>query len=138
MLEGKIFELAWRWFDSQISFLLYHPNKTKKEFRSDVEKLLKQHCNEYLEQEEYWASISNWLSFIVPKLITLGYEKLSPTEWSFWGCSIIEHYEDEPDESDLKWCKLVGKQCYEKVVRHNITIRKELDKWVKERLEEEK
>lgn len=124
MIENKIFELYWSWYEEYSPYLLFHENKTKEEFEQDVKKYLIKYGDEYLEKEDGWIGASDWIQFIYDKLPELGYIKINPIATGFFGAYII----DGDNEEDIKWKEIVGEELYQKAVRKNKLVREKMDK----------
>ena len=107
-----IFELSWSWYEDYSHWLFEHPTKTQRDFEKDCQKALREFGDEYLQSEKSWASAMNWIEFITSKLPVYGYKAIKTKEWGFWGGYILE-------DDDKDWAKLVGKELFEKALKHN-------------------
>ena len=110
----RTFELYWSWYEEHAYWLLSHPTKTKKQFQADVKKLLRKYGDEYLKKEDSWASARGWIKFVAEKLVGIGYAKVLPESFGFFGGNILEN-----DDDGMRWKKLVGEELFGKAIKHN-------------------
>lgn len=111
----KLFELTYCYFDDKNSELYSHPDKTREQFKKDIEKLIVKYGKEYLKkakEEETMAGQMDWLFFASSKLQELGYSRVIPNEVMFSGGNII-------DELDTNWKEIVGEKLFKKALKPN-------------------
>lgn len=112
-MKNKIFELSWTQYDACCSHLLYHENKTEKDFIEDVKSMIKKYGDEYIEQEDDWVGMMGLFDYITPKFQELGYKIIKPIRFNSWGGSIIKKNDKDEDFARLIGKKLFNKACSE-------------------------
>lgn len=132
-----IFKLSYGNWDSKDEYLFSHDYpansslapKTPEEFREDVNFLLRKYGKEFLDScgEEQWASMDNWISFIVPKFKELGYLHIIPQySVDFVGCHILKE-EDAYDRQTKQFLNSIGEELTQKAFEHNLNVEKAID-----------
>ena len=88
----KIYNFIWTWYESYQPHIFIHKNdKSEEEFKADCIKALKETGNDYIDKEESWVSLDDWINFSCSYMInTLGYELPIEVAFSTWGNSIIK------------------------------------------------
>jgi len=122
----NLFELSWNDYEGASYWLFFHENKTQEDFDKDVHFLLKKYGNEYMDSESGWVSAYYWIGYISNKFEELGYKKVEPIRWSFFGASLINH-EGKMSSQDIKWGKIVGVDLINRAKEFNENVQDELD-----------
>jgi hypothetical protein len=117
MKKQYVFELSWSWYEEYCPQLFIHPNKTEKEFKSDVHSLIKKYISEYIDAEKSWVNMSDYIRFIGEKLPEFGYEQFAPVSVGFFGGFILKDR-----DQDSEWVKILGEEMFSKAVAHNKKI----------------
>ena len=125
--KNNIFNLRWAWYEEQADYLFFHENKTEKQFKEDVIFLLRFYGEDYINQEDGWCSALSWITFISEKLEAMGYEKVEPITWSYFGGYILEK------EDDDEWREIVGDRLFNLAIKKNEAVEQELDEERKKR-----
>lgn len=123
----KIFELDWGNWELGKTFLFSHENKSEKQFKADVNSLIKKYWTEYVEKEEGWIGLEGIIEYIVPLLVTeFGYQQTQHKIdgcYFFFGDSIIldKHHDDK------QFFKIIGKENWDLAIAKNELINKRLN-----------
>ena len=125
--KNKIFNLKWCWYEEQADYLFFHENKTEKQFKEDVIFLLRRYGEDYINKEKGWCSAMSWIDFISEKLETIGYIKVEPITWSYFGGYILDEGEDD------EWREIVGDRLFNLAIEKNKDSERELDEERKKR-----
>ncbi len=115
----KTFELYWSYYEDYSYWLFSHPKKTKKQFQAYVKMLLREYGNDYLKEEGSWAGASGWIEKVAEKLTIIGYTKVLPERFGFFGGYILRE-----DDDGKEWSKIVGKDLFDKAIKHNEKVKK--------------
>ena len=121
-MKTNIFRLAWYDYEESESWLFTHPTQTEGGFKEDVEFLLKKHGYAYIAQEDGWVSVLGWIEFIASKMGELGYTKVEPMGWSFFGGYIL----GRDDERLENWKNIVGDSLTDLAVQRNEDMEREM------------
>lgn len=113
----NIFELHWGDYDESQSWLFSHEIKTEEEFKEDVNKLLIERGEDYLQQEESWSNAQRWIEYVSNCLGELGYQKVKTSKYSFLGSSMLGCSDEDAVEAE--WMRVVGEDLYIKAIEHN-------------------
>ena len=128
-MKQKIFELNWIWHEDYMPWLFFHENKTEKDFKKDVNFLLKKYGKDYIKSnEDSWVGACGWFEFIVPKMSELGYEKVSTIKYGHFGSYIIKNDEIYEKEESRNLKKFIGKELLEEAVEHNKKVEDDMNK----------
>lgn len=121
-MKNKIFSLEYYYDDERGKFLLYHENKTKKDFIKDVSHEMKEYAEqcEYNKDESLFVGTSSFFHNAYEKLLEKGYEEFKPVSFGVFGSNIIS-------EEDKEWKGVLGEQLFNKVVDFNNKIRGEIN-----------
>lgn len=118
--KQEFFELYWSWYEDYEPTVYYHPNKTPDQFDKDVKHMLFKYGQAYLDSEESWAGCNGWIDFIRDKMPELGYRKISPHSFGYFGGYILKENEDDG------FIEKVGLDLFNKAIDHNNKIEKEI------------
>lgn len=122
--KTNLFNLQWCWYEDKNDYLFIHDNKTKEQFKQDVNEMLIKYGKEYLDQEESWAGANKWIDYISKKLPELGYQTVEPITSSFFGAYIIT---ERHSSDDKEWGEIVGEELLQHAIEHNETFEKEME-----------
>lgn len=118
-INEKVFELYWSWYEEYTPYLFYHENKTKDEFESDVKQLLRLGTDAITDKNKgMYIGAKECIDFISDKIEQLGYQRIEPIAWGFFGGSIL----DGSDGESRAWSDLIGEEQMEKIISHNRNI----------------
>lgn len=119
----KLFDFCWFWYEEEQHNYFTHPDKTEKEFRADCKSALIAVGPRYMEEEQGWVSLPQWIELASKELPKYGYIKVEPiTSW-YWGNYIIEE-EETNDTAVLR--QLVGEALVSMALSKNRIKSKEL------------
>lgn len=110
------FKLKWSSFDSEMSYIFFHPNRTPEVFNSEVRGLLRQFGDEYIQESDV-ISIDDWMTHIVPKLVEMGYELIHPATFELHGGMYIQSL---TDYGVPEFMEIVGRELIEKAIQKNL------------------
>jgi len=121
-MKNKIFSLEYYYDDERGKFLLYHENKTKKDFKQDVLREMKEYAEKckYNENETFFIGTSSFFYNAYEELLKKGYKKFEPVSFDVFGSDIIS-------EEDKEWESVLGEELFNKVVDVNNKIRDEIN-----------
>ena len=125
----QIFQLSCDYYDEHRHWLLYHKNKTEKEFKKDCIRAAREVGNKYIDNERGYAEVSDWMDLSIEKLLEYGYEEIN-----------ILHFEHNDygmiDKDSKDWKKVVGKELFDKANDKNTKIRDKCYKRIREDMKE--
>lgn len=113
----KVFNFLWKDYEEQNSHLFSHPDKTEEQFREDCKKALIEVGDNYMDQEEGWVTLYEWISFASKKMEEYGYISIYPITFSLWGNYIVE---EDDEASKLK--EVVGDRLVQRAIKRNKEI----------------
>jgi hypothetical protein len=117
-MKNKVFSLGYYYYDGgSREFILYHENKTKKDFTQDVLFEMKEYAEKYnyVEGEASFIGISDFIENSYEKLSEKGYKKFETISFDVFASNIIS----EEDEG-LK--TILGEELFNKIVNVNKKI----------------
>lgn len=122
MEKGKVFSLGYHFYDESVDLLLYHENKTKKDFVEDVKIAMKEYAEELNVDDEdiCFVSTSNLTHGAHEILLREGYKKFKTLSFDIFGSCII-------DKEDKEVKKVLGTKLFKKVVDINKKIRQDCE-----------
>jgi hypothetical protein len=118
-MKNKVFSLGYYYYDDGgREFFLYHENKTKKDFKQDVLREMKEYAEEckYNKNETLFIGTSAFFHNAYEKLLEKGYEEFKPVCFGVFGSNIIS-------KEDKEWESVLGEELFNKVVDVNNKIR---------------
>jgi hypothetical protein len=117
-MKNKVFSLEYYYDDGRGKLLLYHENKTKKDFIQDVLYEMKEFAEqfEYNKDESSFIGTSSFIYNAYEKLLEKGYEEFKPISFGVFGSNIIS-------KEDKEWESVLGEELFNKVVDVNNKIR---------------
>ena len=111
----QVFNFLWHDYEEQDNHLFSHPNKTEEEFRGDCKKALIEVGDTYMDNEESWITLFDWISLASVKMEEYGYTIIKPITFSLWGNYIIEAGQDEAEILE----EVVGSRLLQKAIDKN-------------------
>jgi hypothetical protein len=125
--ENMLFNFTWTWYEDYWSTLFEHPTKTRREFRKDCIRALREVGNKYIDEEQGWISANGWMESTVSKLLEYGYVIPQQAGFMFFGGYILDDKEIHNRET-RKWGHIVGKKLLDKAMQKNAKIEAKLRK----------
>jgi hypothetical protein len=116
----QVFNFLWQDSEEQDNHLFYHPDKTEEQFQEDCKKALVEVGDIYIDNEESWITLFDWVNIAAIKLEEYGYTRITPILFSLWGNYIIEEDRDEVDKLE----EAVGNRLLQKAISRNTEIEK--------------
>jgi hypothetical protein len=120
----QVFNFLWHDYEEQDNHLFFHPNKTEEQFREDCKKALVEVGDSYMDKEESWITLFDWISLACIKMEEYGYTRITPIVFSLWGNYIIEA---DRDESEILK-EVVGERLLNKAIGKNRIIQEKVYK----------
>lgn len=121
--NDKIFEISWLDFEGGIDYLFYHPEKDENQFEEDVQYLMKEYGDEYINQEDIFVGKLDWITYVIPKMEEeLGYQKIKSDggKIQFFGGEILEEGEGEITEERIQeFREFIGERLFQKACEKN-------------------
>lgn len=116
----KLYKFSSVDYEDWRDYYFSHTDKTQEQFSNDCKAIILKYVDEYIEQEKSWVTYFGILSYCIPKLTELGYEKLEfiQDNLNLNGDDII----DEDSDSDRNFYKLLHAEVIEKSIKHNIEL----------------
>lgn len=122
-MSVTVFEMYWSDYEDYRFWLLTHPDKTTEEFHTDCQKAVKEVGPKYVQEDERWIGVDDWIEMAVEKMVEYGYKRILPEKWGFSGGHIL----DGQDYADREWADLVGVELVATAVAKNATVANTLD-----------
>ena len=125
-----IFEISWRWYEDYNSTILEHDAKTQEQFVADCEVAIRAVGEEVIkvhEARENFIGAPEWIEEAVNELVRMGYKKINPIEYSFWGCYLCPTMNEKLEEDDIAWRSIVGDKLFEKARIVNTQLKLKFD-----------
>ena len=120
----KVFKFLWHDYEEQENHLFSHPDKTEEQFKEDCKRSLVEVGDAYMDKEESWITLFDWISLACIKMEEYGYTKITPITFSLWGNYIIEAGRDE---SEIL-LGVVGERLLDKAIGKNLNIQEKVYK----------
>jgi len=111
----EVFNFLWHDYEEQDNHLFFHPDKTEESFKEDCKKALIEVGDSYIENEESWITLFDWISLASKKMEEYGYLPITPIVFSLWGNYIIEADQDEAEILE----EVVGSRLLNKAIDKN-------------------
>lgn len=119
----EIYELNYSDWEEFRFYLLTHKIRSFEDFKNDCDNVLITYFDEFLTNEKSWVGVDGMTDFVKKKLIeVLGYEEVETQRYGYSGSSIISGRDDTAIE------KIIGKDLYNKALKHNKKIENRLYK----------
>lgn len=123
----KLYEIAWTWHEDYSPALFVGEAKTPEQWEADCKRAICAASDKYLsmvEENGHWAQAPDWIIAAHEELEKMGYRRVSPISFEFFGGYILE--DGEFDDDDREWREIVGEKDYRRAIEHNKAVRERM------------
>jgi len=112
-----IFEFSYAWYEEYEPHLFDGSAKSDSEWQEECEQAMRDVGEDLIKSSEGWVGAPAWVEAACKKLEEKGYKRIEPVKYEVWGSYIV---------SEKEFAKIVGKELFNKAIKHNKKVQAEL------------